>query len=106
MRAYKLPDRPVCPNCLGTKVGGVAIGARATLLMHTVSHVAPDGFEAPLVQAWVELDEGPEIFCLLFCAADEAAQLAAGQKLEFEAITDGSKVQRWGYRPVGWGRSE
>lgn len=94
------PTRPVCPNCLGTEVDEVAVGARATLLMHTVSHVAPAGFEAPLVQAWVELDEGPEVFCLLFCPAEEAAQLSAGQRLSFEVISRGAGVERWGYQPM------
>lgn len=95
------PTRPVCPNCLGTEVDEAVVGARATLLAHTVSHVAPDGFEAPLVQAWARLEEGPEVFCLLLCTADEAARLSTGQQLEFEALFDGAKVERWGYRPIG-----
>lgn len=94
------PARPVCPNCLGTEVVETPIGAHATLRMHAVSHVAPDGFEAPLVQAWVELDEGPELFCLLLCKAEEAATLSAGHRLEFEVIAGGTKAERWGYRPV------
>lgn len=94
------PIRPVCPNCLGTKVEEMPIGAHATLLMHTVSYVVPEGFEAPLVQAWVRLDEGPEIFSLLFCSTEDAARLSAGQRLEFEVDIDGTKVEKWGYRPV------
>lgn len=77
------------------------IGAYATLRMHTVSHVAPDGFEAPLVQAWVELNEGPEIFCLLLCMADDAGTLSSGQRLEFETVADSEEqAMRWGYRPL------
>jgi uncharacterized OB-fold protein len=95
------PRRPVCPNCLGTEIGEAAVGARATLLVHTVNHVVPDGFEAPLVQAWAQLDEGPEVFCLLLCTADEAARLSADQRLEFEAFFDEAKVEGWGYRPSG-----
>ena len=95
------PARPVCPSCLGTGVQDAAIGARATLLMHTVSHVAPDGFEAPLVQAWVALDEGPELFSLLLCTAGEASKLRVGQKLKLVVLFEGTRRERWGYKPVG-----
>lgn len=94
------PVRPVCPNCFGTEVEGAPIGAKATLLSHTISHVAPDGFEAPLVQAWVRVDEGPELFSLLSCTAEQAASLSSEQRLELELFTERNGVQGWGYRPI------
>lgn len=94
------PARPVCPNCLGSKIVETRVGDRATLLMHTVSHVAPEGFKAPLLQAWVRMEEGPEVFTLLLCSAGDAAMLSTGQRLEFETITDDAGVVKWGYRPV------
>lgn len=76
------------------------IGASATLLGHTVSHVAPEGFEAPLVQAWVKTDEGPELFTLLFCTEKDAATLSSGQRLKLETTADEDRTERWGYRPT------
>ncbi|QIN77488.1 hypothetical protein GBA65_02090 [Rubrobacter marinus] len=67
--------------------------------MHTVSHVAPDGFEAPLVQAWARLDEGPEVFCLLFCTADEAARLSAGQGWSSRSSSMGRRRRGGGTDP-------
>lgn len=94
------PVRPVCPNCFGTEVEEAPIGAQATLLSHTISHVAPDGFEAPLVQAWVRVDEGPELFSLLFCTVEWAASLSSEQRLELETVADGNRITGWGYRPI------
>lgn len=94
------PVRPVCPNCLATEVEERPIGAEATLLAHTVSHVAPEGFEAPLVQAWIKTDEGPELFSLLFCSVEDAVALYFGQRLKLETVVSEDSAERWGYRPV------
>jgi uncharacterized OB-fold protein len=57
---------PVCPACLsfGT-MSKVEIGRTARLYSHTIAHIAPQGFKAPLFQAFVDLPEGPRIFTLV-----------------------------------------
>ena len=94
------PVRPVCPNCLQTEVAERPIGLWATLMGFTISHVAPEGFEAPLVQAWVKADEGPELFSLLFCTEEDAAALSLGQRLKIETVAGEEGIERWGYRPI------
>lgn len=60
------PAMPVCPACLrnGT-MQPVEIGRRGRLYSHTIAWVAPQGFVAPLYQAFVDLQEGPRIFTLI-----------------------------------------
>jgi uncharacterized OB-fold protein len=41
------------------------IGRTGRLYSHAIAHVAPQGFSAPLFQAFVELSEGPRVFALV-----------------------------------------
>jgi uncharacterized OB-fold protein len=43
----------------------IEMGRRARLFSHAIARVAPNGFEAPYFQAFVELEEGPRIFTLI-----------------------------------------
>ncbi len=42
----------------------VEIGRTGKIYSHTIAHVAPQGFSAPLFQIFVDLPEGPRIFAL------------------------------------------
>jgi uncharacterized OB-fold protein len=60
------PKMPVCPSCGGNgKMDDVEIGQRGRLYSFTIAHVAPAGFKAPFLQAFVDLPEGPRIFTLI-----------------------------------------
>jgi uncharacterized OB-fold protein len=41
------------------------IGRTGKLYSHAIAHVAPQGFPAPLFQAFIELPEGPRIFAMV-----------------------------------------
>jgi uncharacterized protein len=99
------PPKAVCPNCWGRKLKNIDIGRTGTLVNFTVSRVAPKGFNAPYVQAFVKLDEGPVIFSLISGVNYEDINLKKGQRLGLviESIcTDENNepILGWKYKPV------
>jgi uncharacterized OB-fold protein len=94
------PYRRVCPNCLEGGLLKKPVGKSARLKEWTISCVAPDGFVPPLIQAWVKMDEGPEVFSLLSCPLEGTKDLQVQQKLVLHPIKNGREIKGWGYEPV------
>lgn len=60
------PKKAVCPACVEENtMEEVPLSRRGRLYSFTVAHVAPHGFKAPYLQAYIDLPEGPRIFSLV-----------------------------------------
>jgi len=99
------PKMALCPAC-HREMDTRPIGRRGRLYSYTIAHVAPQGFEAPYFQAYVEIPEGPRVFALI---ADEvpvtAASLAEGMEMELliepaRIAENGRPVLTYKYRPA------
>lgn len=100
------PQVAVCPACLQVlPEEGVEIGDQGQIEAFTVSHVAPEGFRAPYVQAYVRLKDGPKIFSLIDVDLAKVSSLYKGMKVELKIKVigkdvEGSDILGWTYRPV------
>lgn len=60
------PKKHICSVCMTEDtMEETPLGTKGTIDTFTVIHVAPLGFKAPYVQAFVNLPEGPRIFSLI-----------------------------------------
>jgi uncharacterized OB-fold protein len=100
------PKRHVCAACLkDTEMKEVALSTRGKIDTFSVVRVAPLGFEAPYVQAFVDLPEGPRIFSIITgCEpSEDAIKEGDGVELVVEKITDdekGNELVGYKFRPV------
>src|SRR5260221_12173012 len=83
---------PVCPSCRRNGVmEEVELGRTGKLYSHTIAYVAPNGFTAPYLQAFVELPEGPRVFSLTGseCPVERGLlQVAIEMRLIVERVSD------------------
>lgn len=81
------------------------MGRRGKIDTFTVVHVAPKGFKAPYIQAFIDLDEGPRIFSLISGCETSDDAIQEGDKVELivEKITEdgaGNELIGYKYRPI------
>jgi len=57
-----VPFRKLCPAC-GKAMEEMEFENAGTVLTHTTLHAAPEGFEAPIRIAMVELEGGAKLLC-------------------------------------------
>ena len=79
-------------------------GRRGTLYSFTVCHVAPEGWQAPYLQAYIELREGLRIFSLISSAVEpraNALRIGMDMELVIEPVQSGSEALTFKYRPAG-----
>ncbi len=101
------PRRPVCRVCL--KEGTMeekALSVRGKIDTYTVVQVAPMGFKAPYIQAFVDLPEGPRVFTLITGVEAKEGALKEGEEVELVIgkITEdekGNELIGYKFRPVG-----
>ena len=100
------PKKEVCVKCVrDDSMEETTFGPYALLDSFAVIHVAPPGFRAPYIQAYVILENGPKIFTLISgCEADDNA-LAIGQKMELviekiKTDENGDDLIGWKFKPV------
>jgi benzoylsuccinyl-CoA thiolase BbsA subunit len=101
---YAFPARRVCPRCKLRSMASVKLGQRGTLYSFTVCHVAPEGWKAPYLQAYIQLPEGLRIFSLISSSIKPTAEaLRVGMPMELvvEPVQPGSDVLTFKYRPGG-----
>lgn len=95
------PEKVVCPSCLDYQGHDrVLIGKGGEIKNFTVGHVAPAGFTAPYIMAFVRLAEGPEVFSIIEGGLETAEKIELGQKVKLvvEQVTeDGVNTARWKY---------
>jgi uncharacterized OB-fold protein len=61
-----VPPRVICPYC-GKKAGvsqSIDLDNKGHIVSFTVARMPPEGFEAPLKMALIELDQGAVVLCL------------------------------------------
>jgi uncharacterized OB-fold protein len=99
---HVFPSRVVCPRCRLSTMRPVRLGREGTLFSFTVAHVAPEGWKAPYLQAFVELSEGPRVFTLI---SDEiqpridALELGQPMELVIEPQTEARPELTYKFRP-------
>ena len=77
------PFRPVCPRCKAEEAEEIALGSGASLYSFTVCYIAPEGWRAPYLQAYVELPEGIRVFTLISDTVPPSADsLRVGMPME------------------------
>ena len=99
------PPKKVCPNCWSRNFEKIFLGQKGLLDNFSISFVAPQGFKAPYVQGFVDLQEGPRIFSLIEVDESEYCHLKKGCEVELtikEIFTDDSKSPTavWKYVPI------
>lgn len=100
------PKRPVCPWCLkeGT-MDEVALSSRGRINSFTIARVAPLGFKAPYIAAFIDLPEGPRLFSIITgCEpSEEALDIGKEAELLIDKIGDdeeGNELIGYMFRPV------
>jgi uncharacterized OB-fold protein len=100
---YAFPARLVCPRCKERTMVPARLGQRGTLYSFTVCHVAPAGWRAPYLQAYVQLGEGLRVFSLVSDSVEPmVAALSEGMEMELviEPVRPGEELLTFKYRPV------
>ena len=54
--------RELCPNC-GKSMTSIELGNDAEVLTYTTLYTVPEGFNAPIYLALVELEQGAKLLC-------------------------------------------
>lgn len=97
------PRRSVCPRCKRPSMRPVHLGEHGTLFSFTVCHVAPSGWRAPYLQAYVELPEGLRVFTLVSDAVEpriDALEAGMAMELVIEPVAPGDERVTYKYRPL------
>lgn len=101
------------PKCLACRVcmtddtiDEVPLSTRGRIDTFTVVHVAPAGFKAPYIQAFVDLPEGPRVFSLITGCDPLDNDLHGGSEVELviEKIREderGNDLIGYKFRPIG-----
>jgi uncharacterized protein len=103
------PPRRACPRCRARSTSPHRIGRRGTLYGFTVCHTAPSGWDAPYLQAYVELPEGIRVFTLVSDEVEPAADaltVGAPMGLVVEPVRPGATIVTYKYRPLERGDRE
>jgi uncharacterized protein len=100
---YTFPSRTVCPRCKLRSMAPVRFGERGVLFSFTVCHVAPSGWQAPYLQAYIELPEGVRVFSLVASdvpATIDALEPGMDMGLVVEPVEPGGGLLTYKYRPI------
>jgi uncharacterized OB-fold protein len=101
------PKQSVCRVCLrDDSMQEIALSSRGKIDTFTVVHVAPTGFKAPYIQAYVDLPEGPRVFSLITGCEPSESALKTGTEVELviDKITEdekGNDLIGYKFRPIG-----
>lgn len=97
------PRRAICPACLAQDMAEVALGRRGVIDTFTVSRVAPPGFTAPYIQAFVLLPEGPRVFSIIDAQEGEVEMGTPVELVIGKVAVDpqGNELIGYKFRPVG-----
>ncbi len=100
------PRRQVCPRCKEMSTEPVRLSRVGRLYSFTVCHIAPSGWKAPYLQAFVELPEGLRVFTLISDEVQPAADaLEVGMPMEVvvepaRTAEPGAHYVSYKFRPV------
>ena len=100
------PKRSICRVCMiEDTLEEIPLSTRGKIDTFTVVRVAPLGFKAPYIQAFVDLPEGQRIFSLITGCEPSEDALKEGQEVELviDKITEderGNDLIGYKFRPV------
>ena len=103
------PKRSVCRICMrDDTMEDTALSTRGKIDTFTVVQVAPVGFKAPYIQAFVDLPEGVRIFSLITGCDPVENALEEGEEVELvinkiREDEKGNDLIGYQFRPVGKG---
>jgi uncharacterized protein len=101
------PRVHVCSTCMSPDtMESIALSGRGTIDTFSVVHVAPMGFKAPYIQAFINLPEGPRIFSLITGCDPLGNDLRDGAPVELviDKIREdekGNDLIGYKFRPIG-----
>ena len=84
-----IPPRKTCPYC-GDKTSEMVhmtLEPQGSVLSYTVLEMPPDGFDAPLILALVELEQGAVVLCL--GKDTDIESIGIGSIVDVRRVTDG-----------------
>lgn len=84
-----IPPREICPYC-GPRAGSmktVTLDNRGSVLTHSVLHKPPEGFEAPLAMALVQLERNAVVLCL--AKTEKELEVTIGDSVAVTEANDG-----------------
>jgi uncharacterized OB-fold protein len=82
---------------------GAKVGQRGSLYSFTVCHVAPAAWEAPYLQAYIELPEGLRVFSLVSSTIEprtNSLRIGTEMELVIEPVQPGNPLLTYKYRPL------
>jgi len=100
------PKLPVCPRCVEKDtMQETHIGEKGKIDMFSIVRSALPGFEAPSIQAYINLAEGPRIWSLItgIEPSEEALKLDMDVELVIGKVrmdSEGNEIISFQYRPV------
>ena len=100
------PKVVVCASCVrDDTMREVHLSGKARLDRFTVAYRAPVGMEAPYIQAYVQMEEGPMLYTLVTGVEQKADALQLDQPMEvvIEKIREdeqGNDIIGWKFRPA------
>ena len=100
------PKKVVCPACVrDDTMEEMRLSGRGRIESFAMARVAPTGFKAPYIQAFVDLVEGPRVFTLITGVEPTENAVHEGQEVELaieKISTDerGNDVIGWKFRPL------
>ena len=99
---FVFPAREICTRCKRPTMVRVGVGGGARLYSFTICHVAPAGWQAPYLQAYVELPEGIRLFTLISDEVEpraDALEVGMAMELVLEPVLPGSAKTTYKFRP-------
>ncbi|HEJ83541.1 MAG TPA: Zn-ribbon domain-containing OB-fold protein, partial [Desulfobacteraceae bacterium] len=101
------PKPHICSVCMKEdSMEEVSLSRKGTIDTFTVIHVAPLGFKAPYIQAFVDLPEGPRIFSLITGCDPLQPDLKDGAEMELVIVKiredeQGNDLISYKFKPAG-----
>jgi hypothetical protein len=96
--------RAFCPECAGMRTEWFPASGRGHVYSYTVNHRTEGAYAgaAPLVLAYVELDEGPRVMTNIVGAAEAELDVGLPVEVVFHDTGEGTALPR--FRPAGSAR--
>lgn len=105
-RKVTFPAMRVCPDCLDTEhpPENIFLAHTGVVQSFSAAQIAPPGFEAPHVQAYIQMPEGVKIFSILVdCQGGGSVETGIPVQLVIQRVGeagDGREVLAYRFKPL------
>lgn len=91
-----LPPKPMCTNCLSTKLKWIEVDGDGKLVSYTIIYIAPEQFQelAPYIVGIVEFENGLRLPGMIRDVKPEDIKIEMNLKIDFET-SDSSQWPAW-----------